>query len=182
LRLSNLISFAAIAVAASLALVGSASANAKSSDKAAEPLPPVFQSVIDCRAVTADSERLACYDRSVTAMATARAKQDLVVADRASITETKRGLFGFSLPHLKLFGSTEGEDVNQIESTISGVRKAADGFAIFVLADGARWKQTDGGFSYAKPGDPIRIRRGAMNGYLAKVADEATIRVVRLAQ
>lgn len=172
---------AAVALAAAL-VVQACPAQARDKDKAAEPLPPVFQAVVECRALTGDAERLACYDRNVGAMAAAREKQDLVVADRATITETKRGLFGFSLPRLKLFGTTEGEDVNQIETTLSAVRKAADGFAVFVLADGARWKQTEGALSFAEPGDKIRIRRGAMNGYLAKVADEATIRVIRLAQ
>ncbi|WP_226016199.1 hypothetical protein [Novosphingobium sp. FKTRR1] len=179
----RLLSSLTIATVFTLALCA-APANAKDKDKtgAGGALPPVFQAVVDCRALAADADRLACFDRSVAAMASARDKQDLVVADRATINETKRGLFGFSLPKLKLFGSTEGEDVNEIETTISTVRKAPDGFAVFVLPDGARWKQTDGGISFAKPGDKIRIRRGAMNGYLAKVASDATIRVIRLAQ
>jgi hypothetical protein len=157
---------------------------ARAKDKALpeQPLPPVFEAVVHCRALTADSERLACYDRSVAALADAREKQDIVVADRATIRETKRGLFGFSLPRLKLFGGTEGEDVKEIDGTIAAVRSTPDGLAIFTLADGARWKQTDGGNSFAKAGDTIRIRRGALGSYLASISKSTTFRIVRLSQ
>jgi hypothetical protein len=57
-------------------------------------LPQVFEAVVGCRALTIDSERLACYDRSVAALASAREKQDIVVADRATLRETKRGALG----------------------------------------------------------------------------------------
>lgn len=186
MRVPTLLSVATALTGALLVTVGAPTVSARDAETAKpegiRALPPVFQAVVDCRSLTADAERLACFDRSVAAMAAARDKQDLVVADRGTIDETKRGLFGFSLPKLKLFGDTEGAEINDIASTIVAVRKANDGYAIFQLADGARWKQTDGGTSFAQTGDPIRIRRGAMNGYLAKVGSEATIRVIRLAQ
>ena len=155
-------------------------------DKPALPkeLPPVFEAVVNCRALTADSERLACYDRSVAALASAREKEDIVVADRATIRETKKGLFGFTLPKLRLFGGAEGkgEEIKEIESTISAVRDTADGLAVFTLDDGARWKQTDGGNTFAKAGQSIRIKRGALGSYLASIDKGAYVRVVRLAQ
>lgn len=145
-------------------------------------LPPVFENVVNCRALTSDSERLACYDKSVAALAAAREKEDIVVADRATLRETKKGLFGFSLPKLKLFGGTEGEDVNEIETTITGVRLNADGLGVFTLADGAHWKQVDGGNQFARAGVTIKIKRGALGSYLASIDKGAFIRVVRLAQ
>jgi hypothetical protein len=155
-------------------------------DKQAQPkdLPPVFEAVVNCRALTADSERLACYDRSVAALAAARDKEDIVVADRATIRETKKGLFGFTLPKLRLFGGTEGKDeeVTEITGTIAAVRNTADGFALFTLADGARWKQTDGSATFAQPGQSIRIKRGALGSYLASVNKGPYVRVVRLTQ
>lgn len=147
-------------------------------------LPPVFEAVVNCRSLTADAERLACYDSSVSALAAAREKEDIVVADRATIRETKKGLFGFALPKLKLFGGAErdSDEVKEIESTITAVRDTADGLAIFTLADGARWKQTDGGNTFAKAGLGIRIKRGTLGSYLASIDKGAYIRVVRLAQ
>ncbi|WP_225207073.1 hypothetical protein [Novosphingobium huizhouense] len=146
-----------------------------------DELPSVFEAVLGCRLITAEAERLACFDRSVAAMANAREQKDLVVADRATLRETKKGLFGFTLPKLRLFGDTEGEDVAQIESTIAGVRTGKDGFAVFTLPDGARWKQTDGGQSWARTGDKIVIKRAALGSYMARIGNRAAIRVLRLA-
>ncbi|GEO00089.1 hypothetical protein NSE01_19210 [Novosphingobium sediminis] len=169
-----------------LGAVALAAAPLVAKDKPALPkeLPPVFEAVVNCRVLTSDSERLACYDRSVAALADARDKQDIVVADRATIHETKKGLFGFTLPKLKLFGGTEkdGDEIKEIESTISAARDTGDGFAIFTLADGARWKQTDGGNAFARPGASIRIKRGALGSYLASIDKGAYVRVVRLSQ
>lgn len=170
-----------IRAAATVALVlAPGAALAKDKARGDEPLPPVFQAVADCRNVAGDAERLACYDRNVATMVAARDKNDLVVADRETLRETKRGLFGFSLPRLKIFGGTEGEDVNEIQSTVTSVRRAADGFAIFAIADGAHWKQTDGGNTFAKSGDKITISRGALGSYWAKINKDAGVRVVRL--
>ena len=162
-------------------MLGATAAVAKDRPKADEPLPPVFQAVVDCRAIGTDAERLACYDRSVTAMASAREKQDLVVADRETLRETKKGLFGFSLPHLKIFGATEGEDVNEIESTLTSVRHSVDGFAIYTLETGAHWKQTEGAPSFAKPGQKIKLTRGLLGAFWAKIDKDPPVRVMRLA-
>jgi len=162
--------------------VGTMPISAKDKPAVPQQLPPVFEAVVDCRALTVDSQRLACYDRSVAALAAAREKEDIVVADRATIRETKRGLFGFALPKLRLFGSTEGEEVKEIDGTISAVRSMDDGMAIFTLGDGARWKQTDGGSTFAKAGQAIHIKRGALGSYLASIGKGASFRVIRLSQ
>ncbi|MCW1382212.1 hypothetical protein OLX02_05210 [Novosphingobium sp. KCTC 2891] len=167
--------------AASVSLLLAPALAAAKESPITDSLPPVFQAVADCRQLTADAERLACYDRNVATMVSARENHDLVVADRATLRETKKGLFGFTLPKLKLFGNTEGEDIQEIETTISLVRPAKDGYAVFTLADGARWKQTDGGKSWAKPGDKIRIKRGALGSFMANVGNAAAVRVMRLA-
>lgn len=146
-----------------------------------DSLPEVFEAVLSCRAITVANERLACFDRSVSAMASAREEKNLVIADRATLRETKKGLFGFTLPKLKLFGDSEGEDVAQIESAIAGVRTNSDGLAVFTLTDGAHWKQVDGAQSWARKGDKIVIKRAALGSYMAKVGKGPMIRVMRLA-
>lgn len=143
------------------------------------PIPPVFKAVVDCRTIADPQERLACYDRTVAALSAARDSNDLVVADSGAIREARRGLFGISLPKLKLFGG--GEEVNEIEGTITAVRATADGMAIFTLEDGARWKQTDGRNQFARSGQKIRIKRTGLGGFMANVNGQSGVRVVRLA-
>ena len=167
--------------ALALGLLAAAPAAAK--DKPAAAPPAVYRAVVDCRALTDPAQRLACFDRTVGEMAKAGEAKDLVVLDRETMRETRKGLFGFSLPKLKLFGGGDEDDrdeVKEVESTISSVRTASDGFPIITIADGARWKQTDGRNVFPEVGDPIRIRRATLGSYLANVKKQAAVRVMRL--
>lgn len=168
------------AIAGLLAAAGPALA-AKDKDQGDSPPPPIFQAVADCKAVAEPAQRLACYDRTVDAMVSATQRKDLVVADRATIREAKRGLFGLRLPTIKLFGGNDNEDVSEIESTIAAFRSASDGLLILVVEDGARWKQTDGRALYPKVGDKIRIRRAALGSFMANINKDVGFKVVRLA-
>ncbi|PLK27272.1 hypothetical protein [Novosphingobium sp. TH158] len=157
-----------------------APALAKDKEEPGTAPPATYQAVLDCQKITDAAARLACFDRSVTAMADATQKKDVVVIDRATIRETKRGLFGISLPRIKLFGGNDDVEVNQIESTISGTSSAKDGMSVFVLADGSRWKQTDGRYTYPKPGQKIVVKRAALGSFMANVNDQPGVRVIRL--
>lgn len=171
-----------IACASALVLVAGASAAAKdkSKDDASTAPPAVYKAVLDCRTVADAAQRLACYDATVGAMASATDKKDLVVIDRETIRATKRGLFGISLPKIKIFGGNDDEEVNQIESTINAAYAAKDGMSVFALADGSRWKQTEGRFTYPKPGQKILIKRAALGSFMAQVNGQPGVRVIRL--
>ena len=145
------------------------------------PAPAVFQAVLDCKAIADPMARLGCYDRAVEALNTAKAANELVVTDRATVREAKKGLFGLALPSLKLFGGGKDEEVTEIESKIAAIRMASDGFPTFTLDDGARWKQTDGRNTYPKPGQKIRIRKAALGSYIASINGPPGVRVVRQA-
>lgn len=145
------------------------------------PPPPVFQAVLDCKTVADSTARLACYDKAVGAMDAARAANDLVVTDRATVREAKKGLFGLSLPSLKLFGGGKDEEVTEIEGKVTAIRMASDGFPIFTLEDGARWKQTDGRNTFPKVGSKIKVRKASLGSYMANVDGQPAVRVSRLA-
>ena len=173
------LSFAILLLALSAPVLGPA--QAKNNDDV-PPTPAAYQALIDCKPLTDSAARLACYDQKVEAMATAIRDRQLVVADRETMREARRGLFGISLPRLRLFGGDDDtEEIKQIESAINAVRSAGDGMAIFMLADGSRWKQTEGRDVFAKAGDEIKIKRTAMGGYMANVDGQAAVRVMRLA-
>jgi hypothetical protein len=141
-----------------------------------------FSAVTDCRALADAAARLACYDRTVAAMEASRAAKDLVVTDRAALREARRGLFGISLPTIKIFGSGNDDDeVNEIEGKIARLSVANDLMPVFILEDGARWKMTDGRNPFAKPGQAIKIRRGLLGSFIATIDGGVGVRVIRQA-
>jgi len=165
-------------VAVGMALGGSATAKDRQLKTEA---PKMFTDLLQCRSITDAAQRLACYDRSAATLATAQQNNDLYVADKETMRETRRGLFGFNLPKVKLFGNDDiAEDVKSIETTITAVSSGQRGY-IFTLEDGARWAQTDGAYmDRPKAGSKIRIRRAALGSYMASVEGRVGFRIERL--
>ena len=147
--------------------------------------PAAFKQLLDCKAITDDTARLACYDTQVASFSTAVDKQDIVIADRGQIRKARRSLFGLTLPSFDLFGAKDGVDkaeMTEISATISQVRFTAAKRWSFVLDDGARWVQSDTKIlpRDPKPGDLIKIRRAAMGSFLANIGGQIAIRVDRV--
>ncbi len=135
---------------------------------AADPaVPSAVDAIETCRQIVDGATRLTCFDRAAAALADARARKDLVVMNRAEVRRTKRGLFGFSLPSLQLFGGDDNDAVKQLDGKIAGTAPYGYGFYMLTLDDGSQWETIDRvtGFS-PRRGDAVRIKYGPF-GYRA---------------
>jgi hypothetical protein len=142
--------------------------------------PKIFENVVQCRAIQDSAERLACYDRGVAALDTAQKSNELYVADKAAMKEARRGLFGFSLPRLKIFGDEDLGDLDELETTIASVGSSARGY-VFTLPDGARWAQTDKKYmDKPKVGAKIHIKKAVLGSYMASIDKRPGFRVERI--
>lgn len=171
-----------VGAVAAVALIGSAGALAKNKPKEGPPPAQVTQ-LLDCRTVADSAQRLACYDKAAAAIGDAVAKRDLVVFDRESVKKTKRGLFGFSLPNLGIFGDDDDEvEIKQIEGELVATSTNADGGYIFRLADGSRWSQMDGKPIALSPqsGDKVVVTKGTLGSYFLSVAKQPGVKVKRI--
>ena len=152
--------------------------------KVAEGPPPAqVTTLLNCRNITDSAERLACYDKSAAAIGEAVAKRDLVVIDREGVKRTKRGLFGFAIPNLGIFGDDDAEvEVKQIDGTIVSTARNADGGFIFRLADGSRWTQLDSKPFAVEPrnGDKVVVKKGALGAYFLTVTGQPGVKVKRI--
>jgi hypothetical protein len=175
---------AALGAAAAAALLCLAPAADAQRANQREERPAVLSRVVQCRAIAAEAERLACYDREVAAMDQAASAGELVAMDRNQIRRTRRSLFGLTVPNLGVFGddNEDEEEASRIESTIRSASMNGNGRWVIELADGARWIQADSrGLNFPpRAGQPIRIRRAAMGSYLANVNNQTAIRVRRI--
>lgn len=154
-------------------------------DAAAPPQyqrPALFEELLKCRAVADDGKRLACYDTQVAALASAADKEEIILTDRESVKEAKRGLFGFSLPKLKIFGSRDDDDVTEIAATIRSARYSRDGGWIISLEGGGTWQQIDTKNLPLEPrtGMEVRIRKGALGSYLVNIGKMRAIKMKRI--
>lgn len=149
--------------------------------------PKAIADIYACRSITDAAQRLACFDSAAGVLAKAESDKEIVFADRAQMREARKGLFGFSLPKLKLFGNDgdsaeEPEEFQTLSSTIARTGQYKPGRWFFVLPDGARWQQIDTQEVIVEPkaGEPIVIRKAALGSYMAKVSGRNALRVNRV--
>jgi hypothetical protein len=161
-------------------LLVSAGSSARQVD--AGPPPPQVNALLACRSIADSTERLACYDKNAAAVGDAVAKRDLVVFDRESVRKTKRGLFGFSIPNLGIFGDDDKqEEIKQVEGTILTTAFNSDGGYIFRLEDGTNWSQIDGKPFAIPPqrGDKVVVKKGALGSFFLSIPGSPGVKVRR---
>jgi hypothetical protein len=168
-----------------LAIVAGMAGTAAAAPKAGkpQPLPPGFARLIACQSIKDSAQRLACYDREVAGVSSASASGELVVMDKEQVRKTRRSLFGLTLPDLGVFGgdSLPG-DADTLETTIRGAKEGPDGKWWFNLAEGGTWVQLDSRdfILDPAPGQPVRIKRGALGSYIMNVNKQTGIKVHRV--
>lgn len=161
-------------------------ATAASAEKTREQ-PELFRNLLNCRAITESAARLACYDQSTSALEQAEKKKDLVVVDRKEIRETRKSLFGFTLPRIGLFGGGDDEDkavekdeVTELASTIETARAIPGGNWSLRLASGGTWETMTALNDSPRSGDKIRIKKASLGSYLGQVGINRGIRFRRV--
>lgn len=133
-------------------------------------------------------QRLACYERSATDLIGALDRREIRLVDRETLQSAKRSLFGFSLPHLNLFGTGQDDpraatdtDVREITSTVTAARPVSYGLWGIALAEGGEWQTlTDSPAFDPRKGDTITIKAGMLGHYTARIGKGRAVDVKRL--
>jgi hypothetical protein len=165
---------------AGLSLLLASPALANDGEAESKRAAPV-QNVYDCRAIVDAAQRLACFDRTVAALADAETKREVTFADKDMVKKTRRGLFGFSLPRIGLFGGGDDEEIKEIEAVVKSASADRSGRYRIVMEDGAVWQQIDTTRlpREPKPGQKVKIRVASMGSYFANVEGQRAIRMKR---
>ncbi|RZJ32332.1 MAG: hypothetical protein EON85_01445 [Brevundimonas sp.] len=162
-----------------LAMVASTPGQAAASP---QQRPEIVERLAACRTVADNAARLGCYDSAAAALDAAQQQGELVVVDRAAVTQTRRDLFGFDLPALpRLFSGDTGTELEQIETTLQGASRTSETRWVFRLADGSAWRQVDSDpvRFQNRPGQTVRVRKASLGSFLLTVGDSRAVRVRR---
>ncbi|WP_375428091.1 hypothetical protein [uncultured Sphingomonas sp.] len=123
-----------------------------------------------CRLITEPTARLACFDAAAAQLQDAVSTGQVTMLDREGVRQTKRSLFGFTLPRVGLFGRSDGEpEFTEIDTTIARVLPLGFGKYELMLKDGARWQTTDALASPPRSGSAVRIRKATLGSYFINV-------------
>lgn len=171
----------AIGLIATVGLCVSAnSANARDADASpSDHLAPLRA----CQAQTDPGQRLACYDAAAATVLSQADKGDLRIVDAAEIKRTRRGLFGFALPDLGIFGGGDDEpDMDMLETTITSVRYTAPDAFQFKTPEGATWQVSNAPARQRQvhAGDAVVLKKAAMGSYFIRIAGQIGIKGRRI--
>lgn len=124
----------------------------------------------NCQAIEAAEARLACYDREVAVVVAASESGEIQVVDKEDIRETRRGLFGFSLPKTGIFGGGDDEDDEVMTSQITSVRAIGREDYEITIAEGSVWQIKDPPRRF-KPrvGDEVELEKAAMGSFWVRL-------------
>ena len=142
-----------------------------------------FRDLLDCRQVQDAGQRLACFDRQAAIVAGAQERQDIVVTDKAEIRQTRRKLFGFTLPSSSVLGNDDsGEEASRLETQVTSARRNRDGGWIVQLAEGGTWEQIDSRLLALSPkkGQEAIVTNGILGSYFVSIDGQPAIKMRRV--
>lgn len=145
--------------------------------------PAAFAALVECRKIGEAAARLACFDARSAELEAAAQRRELVVVDSKQMRDTRRTLFGLTLPRLAILGGDdEAAQVKSVEGVVSAARLDADSRWIVTLKDGATWRQIDSNVLGLEPrgGSKVVVRRAALGSFMMSVDKQPGIRVHRV--
>lgn len=148
---------------------------------------PVYDSSIldelkSCQGLIDDAERLACFDAKVAGLVAANDAGDVQLVDREDVRETRRSLFGFSLPDLGIFGGSEEEEEELFTTTIASVRYFGRSGVRFTTAEGAVWEMNNvpSRLRTIKPGDTAEFKEASLGFYFVRIENQMGVKGKRI--
>jgi hypothetical protein len=150
--------------------------------KAPPPRPEAFEALVRCRAIQEDAARLRCFDEAAGNLQAAAERRDVVMVDRKTIRETKRGLFGLDIPNLNPFGGDDDEEeIKSIEGVVAQAFQDGNGRWVVRLEDGSTWAQTDNNAVALRPrpGTKVKISKAALGSYMIRFNNQPAVRAKR---
>jgi hypothetical protein len=140
---------------------------AQESDKKTDYL----EGLKSCQEITDDPLRLQCYDNAVGRVIIASAAGEVRIIDSEDVEKTRRGLFGFSLPKIDLFGSEE-EEAELLESVVTNVRVEGRNTVFLTIAEGGAVWRIPGAKPIVlstKPGDTVEFKKASLGSYFVRI-------------
>jgi hypothetical protein len=127
---------------------------------AAETPTAVPPGLLNCVSIARNSERLACFDNAIAALAAGKP-----VSGPASSPESSFGILSSSSAPASRSAASSRADIESLSSTVKGFGRADDGSLVVQLENGQSWKQISGNDTLLKVGDAVTINRAALGSF-----------------
>lgn len=140
----------------------------------------------ECAAVQDDTQRLACFDRVTREVRAATQPQGATPSSPAATQQARaredRDNFGLNAQQREAQRPPSVRTIDRLTARVAAARPFGAGYWAIMLEDGAIWEIREANPTYRAPrrGETIRIRRGALGGYLLYAGGQSSVRVTRV--
>ena len=147
-----------------------------------------LDALLACRALTADAERLACFDRESGTLAVLPASSAALPAPAAARPAepvlSPEQKFGLDTQQRAARNEAQGQpsgEADTVAAKLTDLHVGADGRYVFTLDNKQVWRQlSPSGDLLLKPGDSIKISRGAIGSFWLAAPSKRGCKVSRL--
>lgn len=165
---------AACLASGSIVAAGIFQAPLKAQDTAEIANSDLVEDLRKCSAIADADQRLACFDTSVAAVVEASDSGEVQIVAKEEVEETRRGLFGFTLPKTGLFsgGGEDGGELTTLTSTITSARKVGRSTYVFKIAEGSTWRIASLPPRTREPrkGDAVELKKASLGTFFIRIA------------
>lgn len=134
-----------------------------------------------CSAIEDDSARLTCFDQSVQTLMDLQDRGEITVVDKEDIAETRRGLFGFSLPKLGVFGPGDDAEEQVLNSHITAIRQLRGDHWEIEIEEGSVWQATNTPRRFKpKVGAEVELEKAALTSYWLRIDGQLGVKARRI--
>ena len=147
---------------------------------AQEPPPDYLDRLAECRNTPDSAERLACYVREVAAVVVAEEQGDVRIVTREEERQTRRRLFGFTIPK-NLFGGEE-DQLDLLETSITDVRQSGRRDYLITTEEGSVWRIASPPMRFVPPrvGQKVIFKTASLGSYFIRVNGQIGVKGVRV--
>jgi len=151
-----------------------------------ESAPPkdYIEALKGCRGIADPSERLACYDANAGAMIAANEAGDVRIVDREDLRQTRRQLFGFTVPEVGLLkGADQDKEASEpFETTITSARQLSSKAWRFTTAEGAVWEINNAPARLApiKGGETVQFGKASLGFFFIRINGQMGVKGKRI--
>jgi len=141
-----------------------------------EPAARVPAELRSCVAIKRNTERLACFDRGISALL----DPGKTAAEAATSAESSFGLFA-QAPSQSSTDDPARQQMETLQARVKAINMTADGSAVITLDNDQSWRQISGSATLLlKVGDPVVIRRAALGSFLLATPNGRAAKVKRV--
>ena len=165
-----------------LACIGTA---AVAQDAGVDPSAEYVGSLKECQSIQDNAARLACFDRAVGAIVAANDAGEVRIVDREDIRDTRRQLFGLSVPDVGVLKRDEGESAEMddlFETSIASVSYLSHKKLRFTTAEGAVWEINNAPRTLrtVEAGNPVKFKKASFGYYFARINGQTGVKSKRV--